>query len=111
MEASRWPRVMVPDSLIFFRVPVSSAANTGVLISAAVMATPNRWGTIRIDYSSNIVFFMEPAGSLGRTLCVAAEAFDAKSRAGVVPDRVQAVLPLISKDIILMRGQGAGANR
>src|ERR1700712_3780914 len=110
MEASRWPRVMVPDSLIFFRVPVSSAANTGVLISAAVMATPNRWGTIGIDYSSNIVFFMEPAGSLGRTLCVAAEAFDAKSRAGVVPDCMLAILILIFKDIFYKTGVKRGAN-
>ncbi|MOA31296.1 hypothetical protein D3C78_1524450 [compost metagenome] len=56
MEASRCPRVMVPDSLIFFRVPVSSAAVTGMLIKAAVMAAPNRWGTIRIKISSTLFF-------------------------------------------------------
>ncbi|MNR46781.1 hypothetical protein D3C85_1657940 [compost metagenome] len=56
MEASRCPRVMVPDSLIFFSVPVNSAAKTGVLIRAAAMAAPNRWGTIRIKLSSTLFF-------------------------------------------------------
>ncbi|MCY1457485.1 hypothetical protein D9M71_747880 [compost metagenome] len=56
MEASRWPRVMVPDSLIFFRVPVSSAAKTGVLIRAAAMAAPRIWGTMRIKFSSTLFF-------------------------------------------------------
>ncbi|MNC66598.1 hypothetical protein D3C75_1170120 [compost metagenome] len=46
----------MPDSLIFFRVPVSSAAVTGMLIKAAVMAAPNRWGTIRIKISSTLFF-------------------------------------------------------
>ncbi|GAB0059427.1 hypothetical protein IBA8401_04510 [Pseudomonas syringae] len=51
---------MVPDSLIFFRVPVSSAAKTGVLIRAAAMAAPNRWGTMRMG-ESLMSFFIDGA--------------------------------------------------
>ncbi|MOA50005.1 hypothetical protein D3C78_1729690 [compost metagenome] len=40
MDESRWPRTMVPLSLIFFRVPVSSSASAGVLHREAARAMP-----------------------------------------------------------------------
>jgi hypothetical protein len=54
---------------------------------------------------------MEPAGSLGRTLCVAAQAFDAKCKAGVVPGEVPASLGLNFKDIFEEAGAKRGASR
>jgi hypothetical protein len=53
--------------LIFFSVPVSSAAKTGVLIRAAAIAAPKIWGTMRINTSSTFVFFMKPVKRLSYT--------------------------------------------
>ena len=55
MEASRWPRVMVPESLIFFRVPVSSLAKAGLAIRAAAMAALSTRGTIRMNLFLDVV--------------------------------------------------------
>jgi len=50
---------MVPESLIFFSVPVSSAAKTGVLIRAAAIAAPRIWGNDAHQYFLDICFFYE----------------------------------------------------
>jgi hypothetical protein len=53
---------MVPESLIFFRVPVSSAAKTGVLIRAAAMAAPRMTNDAHQIFL-DIVFYGAVGGS------------------------------------------------
>ena len=58
MDESRWPRVMVPLSLIFFRVPVSSSAITGVERKAAAMATLSTRWKVRMNRILDVVVVM-----------------------------------------------------
>ncbi|MNY30139.1 hypothetical protein D3C86_1642280 [compost metagenome] len=67
MEASRWPRTMVPVSLIFFRVPVSSSANAGALsrVAARAMAAA-RERVLVVMLILTVVVIGWPAGSARR---------------------------------------------